>query len=156
MINANLYSALGNSTLYLLCLTLGIGFIWFWPTHCVYPVFEGESPPPISTPWESIQWCCLTQHTQLVKPFTIMTSFSLIPDELEAPWLGVNLMVHRWSLMCTNQIDMTAHTPAFFTELGTTHIYVEGSTAGPSHVSHYGAMPVGQSPIHVLTRLMIV
>ena len=29
------------------------------------------------------------------------------------------------------------------------------STAGPSHVSHYGAMPVGWSPIHVLTRLMI-
>ena len=29
------------------------------------------------------------------------------------------------------------------------------STAGPSHVSHYGAMPGGQSPIHVLTRLMI-
>ena len=32
---------------------------------------------------------------------------------------------------------------------------VEYSTAGPSHVSHYGAMPVGWSPIHVLTRLMI-
>ena len=33
-------------------------------------------------------------------------------------------------------IDMTAHTPAFFTELGITHIYVECSTAGHSHVSH--------------------
>ena len=29
------------------------------------------------------------------------------------------------------------------------------STAGPSHVSHYGTMPAGQSPIHVLTWLMI-
>ena len=29
------------------------------------------------------------------------------------------------------------------------------STAEPSHVSHYGAMLAGQSPIHVLTRLMI-
>ena len=29
------------------------------------------------------------------------------------------------------------------------------STAGPSHVSHYGAMLAGRSPIHVLTRLMI-
>ena len=29
------------------------------------------------------------------------------------------------------------------------------STAGPSHVLHYRAMPAGQSPIHVLTRLMI-
>ena len=57
--------------------------------------------------------------------------------------------------MCANHIDMIAHTPAFFTELGTTHIYVECSTAGPSHVSHYGAMPAGQSPIHVLTGLMI-
>ena len=28
-------------------------------------------------------------------------------------------------------------------------------TAGPSHVSHYGAMPAEQSPIHVLTGLMI-
>ena len=45
--------------------------------------------------------------------------------------------------------------PAFFTELGTTHIYVEYSTAGPSHISHYEAMPAGQSPIHVLTGLMI-
>ena len=29
------------------------------------------------------------------------------------------------------------------------------STAGPSHVSHYGAMLAGWSPIHVLTGLMI-
>ena len=58
-------------------------------------------------------------------------------------------------LMCTNHIDMIAHTPTFFTESGTTHIYVECSTAGPSHVSHYGAMLAGRSPIHVLTGLMI-
>ena len=32
---------------------------------------------------------------------------------------------------------------------------MEYNPAGPSHVSHYGAMPAGQSPIHVLTRLMI-
>ena len=91
---------------------------------------------------ESIQWCCLTWHTQLVKPFAVMTSFSLILEELEA-LLGVNLMVHRWPLMCTNHIGMTAHTPAFFTESGTTGIYVECSTAGPSYISHYGAMLVG-------------
>ena len=29
------------------------------------------------------------------------------------------------------------------------------STAWPSHVSHYGAMLAGRSPIHVLTGLMI-
>ena len=27
--------------------------------------------------------------------------------------------------------------------------------AGPSHISHYGAMPAGWSPIHILTRLVI-
>ena len=32
---------------------------------------------------------------------------------------------------------------------------VECSTAGPSHISHYGAMLAGWSPIHVLTGLMI-
>ena len=57
--------------------------------------------------------------------------------------------------MCTNHIDMTAHTPAFFTELVTTHIYVECSRVGPSHVSHHEAMPVVWSPIHVLTGLGI-
>ena len=57
--------------------------------------------------------------------------------------------------MCAYHIDMTAHTPAFFTELGNTHIYVECSTAGPSHISHYGAMLAGWSPIHVLTGYMI-
>ena len=67
----------------------------------------------------------------------------------------MNPTVHRWSLMCANHIDMIAHTPAFFTESGTIHIYVECSTAGPSHVSHYGAMLAEWSPIHVLTRLII-
>ena len=103
----------------------------------------------------SIQGCCLIQHTHLVKPLTIITCLSLVLEELEALWLGMNPMVHRWSLMCANHIDMIAHTPAFFTESGTTHIYVECSTAGPSHISHYGAMPAGWSPIHVLTGLMI-
>ena len=42
-----------------------------------------------------------------------MTSLSLILEELEALWLGINLMVHRWSLMCSNHKNMTAHTPAF-------------------------------------------
>ena len=85
-----------------------------------------------------------------------MTSLSLILEELGALQLGTNLMVHRLSLMCTNHIDMTAHTPAFFTEAGSTHIYVQCSTAGPSHLSsHYEAMPAGQSPMHVLAWLMI-
>ena len=103
----------------------------------------------------SIPWCCLTWHTQPVKPFTIMTSLSLILEELEALLLGANLTVQRWSLMCINHIDMAAHTPAIFTKLGTTHIYVEFSTAEPRHVSHHGAMPAEWSPIHALTRFMI-
>ena len=57
--------------------------------------------------------------------------------------------------MCINGIDKTAYTPDVFTKLGATHIYVEHSSAGHSYASHFGAMPVGQSPIHVLTRLMI-
>ena len=51
---------------------------------------------------------------------------------------------------------MVAHTQAFYSlKLDATHIYVECSTAGHSPVSHFGAMTVGRSPIHVLTRLMI-
>ena len=63
----------------------------------------------------SIQGCCLIWHTHLVKPLTIITHLSLVLEGLEALWLGTNLMVHKWSLMCTNHIDMIAHTPAFLT-----------------------------------------
>ena len=45
-------------------------------------------------------------------------------------------MVHMCSLMCTNHIDMTAHTPASFTQSGTTCIYMEHGTAGHSLISH--------------------
>ena len=69
-------------------------------------------------------------------------------------------------LMCTNFIDMTAHTAAFFAELGTTYIYIYiyvcvcvcvWNAAQLVIVMHhtFGAMSVGQSPIHVLTGLMI-
>ena len=34
-------------------------------------------------------------------------------------------MDHTCSSMCTNHRDMTAHTPDFLTELGTTGIYAE-------------------------------
>ena len=103
---------------------------------------------------ESIQGCCFTWCTHLVKPLTIITCLSLVLEELEALWLGVIQWSHRWSLMCMNHIDMITH-PSLFTKLGTTCMYVECSTAGPSHVSLYEAMPAGWSPIHVLTRLMI-
>ena len=45
-------------------------------------------------------------------------------------------MAHTCSLMCTNHKDMTSHTQAFITELGTSHIYLEHSTAGHSLVSY--------------------
>ena len=51
--------------------------------------------------------------------------------------VGHILTVHTCSLMCTNHINMTAHTPVLFTELGTTlYIYVECSTDWHSHISH--------------------
>ena len=61
----------------------------------------------------SIQGCCLIWHIHLVKPLAIITCLSLVLEELEALWWGMNPMVHRWSLMCANHIDMIAHTPAF-------------------------------------------
>ena len=38
-----------------------------------------------------------------------MTIFYLTLEELETLWLGVNLMVCMWSLMCTSHIDMTGY-----------------------------------------------
>ena len=99
--------------------------------------------------------CCLIWQTHLVKPLTIITCLSLVLEELEALWLGTNPMVHRWSLMCANHIDMIAH-PSLFYQVGYhSYIYVECSTVGSSHILHYGAMLAGWSPIHVLTGLMI-
>ena len=134
--------------------------------HCISVIGSGQ--PAVSNQFwggatssqlnslGSIQGCCLIQHTHLVKPLAIITCLSLVLEELEALWLGMNLMVHRWSLKCAKHKGMIAHTPAFFTESGTTCMYVECSIAGPSHISHYGAMPPGWSPIHVFTGLMTV
>ena len=61
----------------------------------------------------SIQWCCLTQYTLLLSHSPARPIFYLTLEELETLWLGMNLTVHRWSLMSTCHIDMTAHTPAF-------------------------------------------
>ena len=65
-------------------------------------------------------------------------------------------MVHTCSLMCTSHIDMTAHTPAFFLPSWVLLIYI-WSTAqlGIASFHTFGAMPVGQSPIHILTGFMI-
>ena len=109
-------------------------FIWFWLISCVNLIFEGEPPPPISTPWGAYK--SAASHSALhVKPFAIMTSLPyngrvrnpVVGHESNSPQVVFNVYHH---------IDMTAHTPAFFTELGTIHIYVECSTAGHSHLSH--------------------
>ena len=71
---------------------------------------------------------CLQSHT-----FTHFTYSYLVGRSMV---VGHNLMFHTCSLMCTNHMDMTAHTPAVFTKSGTTHIYMACSTAGHSHVSH--------------------
>ena len=69
--------------------------------------------------------------------------------------VGHILTVHTCSLMCTNHIDTTAYTPAFL--LSQVPLVYMWSTAQLGIVSYhtFGAMPVGWSPIHVLTRLMI-
>ena len=69
----------------------------------------------------SIQWCCLTWCTLLCSHSPSWLVFYLTLEELEILQLGMNSTVHRWSLMCTSCIEMTAHTPAFFTRLSTTH-----------------------------------
>ena len=50
--------------------------------------------------------------------------------------VGHILMDHTYYLMCTNHRDMTAHTPDFLTDAGTTQIYVEHSTARHILISH--------------------
>ena len=147
-------SALWNAGHYWKHFTLGIGY-WFWPTCCVYPVFEGEPPPPISTPWGAYSGAASHGTLDLLSHLPSWPASASYIGRVGSPVVSMNLTVCRWSLMCTNHTDMIANTPAFFTELGTTRIYVECSTAGPSHVSHHGAMLAEWSPIHVLTELMI-
>ena len=80
----------------------------------------------------SIQVCHLMWHSAslyLPSEPCIYTFDTLTHSYLVGRSMVVGIF--RWStcsLMCTNQIDMTAHTPAFFTKLGT--------TAGHNLISH--------------------
>ena len=67
------------------------------------------------------------------------------------------LAVHACFLLCTHHIDMTSHIPAFFFLLCWVPLVYMSSTAQLGIVSYhtFGALPVGQSPIHVLSGLMI-
>ena len=88
-----------------------------------------------------------------------MRGSHLLPSQLPGEHTG-----HEAASRCSEPI-WNAHIPPIALIAGTHFTYpgrdgrlsqpVECSTAGPNHVSHYGAMPVGQSPIHVLTGLMI-
>ena len=80
-------------------------------------------------------------------PFTRGVRSPVVGCESDGPQVVFNVhQLHRHD---------STHPILFFTKLGTTRIYVEHSTAGHSYVSHFGALLVGQSPIHVLTGLVI-
>ena len=97
------------------------------------------------------------RHFQLYHSF--MRGSHLLPSQLPGEHTG-----HEAASRCSEPI-WNAHIPPIALIAGTHFTYpgrdgrlsqpVECSTAGPSHISHYGAMPVGWSPIHVLTGLMI-
>ena len=90
--------------------------------------------------------CEATHHHHLPQPCLGRVRSPMVGHESDGPQVVFNVnQSHRHD---------STH-PSLFTKLGTTCIYVECSTAGPCHVSHYGAMLAGWSPIHVLTRLMI-
>ena len=86
-------------------------FIWFWPISHVNPILRRSHLLPSQLPGE---------YTAVL-PHIVHSTLSHFPshpvyltlEELETLWFGVSLMVCRWPLMCTNHIDMTAHTPAF-------------------------------------------
>ena len=83
----------------------------------------------------------------------------LLPSQLPGEHTG-----HKAASRCSEPI-WNAHIPPITLIAGTHFTYpgrdgrlsqpMECSIAEPSHLSHYGAMLAGQSPIHVLTRLMI-
>ena len=87
-------------------------FIWFWPISCVNPILRGSHLLPSQFPGKHTAMLPHMVHSTLRHLLSWPVYLTL--EELETLWLGVNLMVNRWCLMCTNHIDMTAHTPAFF------------------------------------------
>ena len=92
-------------------------------------LYKGEPPPPISTPWGGIQATRLPLGAvnlfgmHIIPPFAITARYQ---------FYTLVRVRHMWSSYLAQGCY---------------------STAGPSHVSHYGAILAGQSPIHVLTGL---
>ena len=73
------YSTLWNAWHYGKCLTLGIGFYWFWPTCCVYPVSEGGHLLPSQLPWE---------HTVLLPDMAHSTCKAICHHDQPQPHIG--------------------------------------------------------------------
>ena len=96
--------------------------------------FKGEPNPPISTPWGAYN--SAASHSAFhFKPFVIMTSLPYT-GRVRNPVVGheSNSLQVVFNVHHTHIHDSTH--PSLFTELGTTHIYVEYNTAGYSHISH--------------------
>ena len=87
--------------------------------------FEGEPPPPISTPWGIYRGATSYSALTLLSHLPSSPASGLSWKSYKPLWLGANLMVRRWSLMCANHIDMIAHTPSLFYQVGY-HSYICG------------------------------
>ena len=93
----------------------------------------------------SIQGCYLIQCTHLVKPLTIITCLSLIFGRVRTPVVGCKSEGPQVVFnVCQSHRHDSTH-PSLFYRVGY-HSYICGvqHSLGPSHVSHYGAMPAGR------------
>ena len=83
---------------------------------------EKEPPPPRSTPWGVYRchgsYVHISASAQQPRETHNVSAFALLhpPTILQSGRsmvVGHVLMVHTCSFMCTNHVDMIAHTPAF-------------------------------------------
>ena len=94
-------------------------FSWFRPPPilCHSTFFEGEPPPPRSTPWEAyrpaISYNAIPLYHLALQCSTHSHTHSW---QIEVWWLGM----FWWTthVLCTSHIDMTAHTPSLFMSWG--------------------------------------
>ena len=118
---------------------------------------EDEPPPPGSTPWGAYRpttscgtvppSICLQSHA-----FTHFTHSHLVGRSMV---VGYILTVYTCSVMCTNHIDMTAHTLAFLPSWVPLIYMWSTPQLGIVSCHIFGAMQIGWSPMHVLTVVMI-
>ena len=111
--NANLYSALGRlHTSYLLCFTMFPAQVTL--SILCHSFLRGSHPLPDQLPGDhtgllsQLEQCLFLSFGPSVQDMHI---HSLLVDRSMV--VGHVLMDHMFSFMCTNHIDMTAHSPAF-------------------------------------------